>query len=63
MDLNNKHGKLESYGYDSKLEIMVQKIKVKKSVFNSYLAQIKMILIVSSIILSIFLDRPQTTIV
>ena len=50
MDLSNKPGKLQSCGYDSKLEIMIQKIKVKKSVFNSYLAQIKIILIMSSII-------------
>ena len=50
MDLSNKPGKFQSCDFDSKLEIMVQKIKVKKSVFNSYLAQIKSILIMSSII-------------
>ena len=28
--------KLQSRGYDSKLEILIQKIKVKKLSFNSY---------------------------
>ena len=36
MDPNNKTPKLQMCGYDSDLEILVKKIKVKKYVFKLY---------------------------
>ena len=36
MNIIYKITKLQSWGYDSKLEILIQKIKVKKNDFNSY---------------------------
>ena len=48
MDIKNKSPKLQSCSYDSKSGILVKKIKVKKTVFNSYLVQFKFIHILSS---------------
>ena len=50
MGLYNKTLKLQTCGYDSKLEIVVQKIEVKKCVFNSYLSQFIFIFILSPIL-------------
>ena len=44
MDITNRSPKLQSCSNDSKSGILVQRIKVKKTVFNSYLVQFKFII-------------------
>ena len=48
MNMTNKSPKLQSCSYDSKSGILVEKIKVKKTVFNSFFVQFKFIPILSS---------------
>ena len=48
MNMTNKSPKLQSCSYDSESGILVEKIKVKKTVFNSFFVQFKFIPILSS---------------